>query len=337
MTADNLLEIGAIDAMVSAPRRRAILDMMEVIHGIENIPERLRGACVTIGNFDGVHLGHRFIFQRLAAGAHREGRPAVAISFDPHPKMVLHPERRPFYLITTQEEKQRLIAETGIDALILIPFTLDYSRTTAGEFVHGVLWDKLRMKRILIGHDYTFGRGKEGNEAFLTEAGRRLGFEVEAMNAFCLGETVISSTKIRESLLAGDVRFSASLLGRPYNLGGRVIPGNGRGVRLGFPTANLAPDKELVPARGVYAVRVLWKGKDLDGVMNIGFNPTFAGQRRSIEVHILDFQDDIYGESLEILFIERIRDEVRFEGPETLIAQIGRDIARAREILRKEG
>ena len=310
--------------------------MMEVIRGSQEIPESFRGAFVTIGNFDGVHLGHRFIFRMLIEEAHREGRPAVAISFDPHPKMVLHPERRPFYLITSPEEKIRLLAGLGIDAFILIPFSVEYARTTAEEFVRGILWERLRIRRILIGHDYTFGRGKEGNEAFLTDAGRRLGFDVEVMDAFCVGDTVISSTKIREALLAGEVRFAASLLGRPYNLAGRVISGNQRGVRLGFPTANIAPDKELVPARGVYAVRVLREGKRHDGVVNIGFNPTFADKKRSVEVHIFDFHEDIYGESIEILFIERIRDEVRFESPEKLIAQIDRDIARARKILKSE-
>ena len=310
--------------------------MMEVIRETTEIPEKLKGAFVTIGNFDGVHLGHRFIFQRLVEGAHREGCPAVAISFDPHPKMVLHPERRPFYLITTIEEKIRLLAGLGVDAFILIPFSVEYARITAAAFVQEILWEKLRIRRIMIGHDYTFGRGREGNETFLTETGRRLGFEVEAMNAFCVGDTVISSTKIREALLAGEVRFAATLLGRSYNLGGRVIPGHRRGERLGFPTANIAPDKELVPARGVYAVRVLERGNRHDGILSIGFNPTFAGRERTVEAHIFDFRGDLYGETLELLFVERIRDEVRFESPGKLIAQIGRDIDRAREILRAE-
>ena len=309
---------------------------MDVIRGSENIPDRLKGAFVTIGNFDGVHLGHQFIFRMLVEEARREGRPAVVISFEPHPQRVLHPERRPFYLIASPEEKIRLLAGLGIDAFILIPFSLEYARTTAEEFVREVLRERLRIRRILIGHDYTFGRGKEGNEAFLTEAGRRLGFEVEGINAFCVGDIVISSTKIREALLAGEVRFAATLLGRPYNLSGRVIYGNQRGVRLGFPTANIAPDKELVPARGVYAVRVIREGKRHEAILNIGFNPTFADGKRSIEVHIFDFHEDIYGESIEILFSERIRDEVRFESPEKLIAQIDRDIARAREILKSE-
>jgi riboflavin kinase/FMN adenylyltransferase len=306
---------------------------MEVIHGSEKIPARMRRSVVTIGNFDGVHLGHRFIFRRLVEEARREGSPAVVISFEPHPKMVLHPERRPFYLITSPEEKIRLLAELEIDALILIPFSLDYARTTAETFVREILWERLQIRKILIGHDYTFGRGKEGNEAFLAEAGRRLGFAVEVMNAFCIGDTVISSTIIRDALLAGEVGFAATLLGRPYNLSGRVISGNRRGDSLGFPTANLLPDKELVPARGVYAVRCLLEEKRHDGVLNIGVNPTFADGKRSIEVHIFHFHRNIYGGILDVHFIERIRDEVRFTSPELLIAQIGRDIARAREIL----
>jgi len=306
---------------------------MEVIHNIQEITASLRGAFVTIGNFDGVHLGHRFIFRRLVEEARRQGRPAVAISFDPHPKRVLHPERRPFYLITTLAEKTALLAETGLDAFVVIPFDLEYARTTAEEFVREVLWEKLRIGRIIIGHDYTFGRDRQGNEAFLTAAGCRLGFAVEVIAAHCAGDTVISSTRIREALLAGDVGFAAALLGRPYNLAGPVIPGHRRGVNLGFPTANIEPEKELVPARGVYAVRVIRGGKSLDGIVNIGFNPTFAGQRQTVEVHIFDFQQEIYGEFLEILFVERIRDEVRFESPAKLIEQIGQDIARAREIL----
>jgi riboflavin kinase/FMN adenylyltransferase len=306
---------------------------MEVIRGIGNIPAGRRCAVVTIGNFDGIHLGHQLIFRRLAEEAGREGCPAVVITFEPHPKMVLHPERRPFYLLTSPEEKIRLLADLGMDTLILIPFSLDYARTTAEEFVRGVLWEKLHIKKIIIGHDYTFGRGKEGNEAFLTALGGKLGFAVEVMNAVKVGETTVSSTRIREAILAGEVGLAATLLGRPYNLGGRVVTGHHRGVELGFPTANIKPDKELVPPRGVYAVQVLFEGKRLPGVLNIGFNPTFADQELSIEVHIFDFNENIYGKTLDVLFIERLRDEVRFASPAELIAQIDRDIVQARKIL----
>ena len=223
-----------------------------------------------------------------------------------------------------------------MDTFILIPFSLEYARTTAEEFVRGVLGERLHIRKIIIGHDYTFGRGKEGNEAFLSTFGQQLGFEVEVMNAVRVRETTVSSTRIREALLAGEVRLAASLLGRPYNLGGRVVPGQRRGVRLGFPTANISPDKELVPARGVYAVQVLLEGIRRQGALSIGINPTFSDERRSIEVYILNFNEDIYGKTLDMLFIERLRDEIRFASPEELVAQIEKDIARVREILRAE-
>jgi riboflavin kinase/FMN adenylyltransferase len=309
---------------------------MDVIRDSEKIPDKLKEAFATIGNFDGVHLGHKFIFQKLVDEARREGRSAIVISFDPHPKQLLHPELRPFYLITSLEEKIALMAGLGIDAFILIPFTAEYAETTAETFVRETLSERLAIRKIFIGHDYTFGRGREGNEAFLIEAGSRLGFGVEVMNAFSVGDTVVSSTKIREALLAGEVRLAATLLGRPYNLSGPVIHGNKRGVNLGFPTANIAPDKELVPARGVYAVRLLRAGKRHDAILNIGFNPTFDDQKRSIEVHLFDFHEDLYGESIDIRFVERIRDEVRFDSPEKLIAQVGRDIEQAKEILKAE-
>jgi riboflavin kinase/FMN adenylyltransferase len=310
---------------------------MDVIRDSDNIPADLRGAVVTIGNFDGVHLGHQHIFHRLVKEARRERRPAVVISFDPHPKRVLHPERRPFYLITSLAEKIRLIQNSGIDALILIPFTLEYARTSAEAFVRDILWNRLQIRKILIGHDYTFGRGRQGNAAFLTDFGRQLGFEVEVMGAFQLDGSTISSTRIREALLAGEVRLAASLLGRPYNLAGEVVPGRGRGVELGFPTANIRPDREPLPPRGVYAVQTLLEGKRRPGVLNIGFNPTFADTGRSIEVHIFDFNENIYGRTLDVLFVERLRDEIRFGSAAELIAQIDGDIARAREILKREG
>jgi riboflavin kinase/FMN adenylyltransferase len=309
---------------------------MNVIRQREQIPASLQNAFVTIGNFDGVHLGHQYLIRHLVEQASTELCPAVVISFDPHPKMVLHPERRPFYLLTSVQEKMRLLEACGIDTAILLPFSLDYARTTAEAFIRDILSERLRIRKIVIGHDYTFGRGKEGNEAFLTAFGKRLGFEVEVMSAFQVGDVVISSTRIRNALLAGDVRFAASLLGRPYNLAGVVIRGNRRGVSLGFPTANIEPDKEVLPPRGIYAVRVVIGGNRYQGALNIGFNPTFADQKLSIEVHILDFHEDIYGKRVDILFVERIRDEIRFPGPEQLIAQIDRDIVRVREILAVE-
>jgi riboflavin kinase/FMN adenylyltransferase len=306
---------------------------MHIIHRLEEIPSELKGVFATIGNFDGVHLGHRYIFAKMIEEARQAGCKTVVISFDPHPKMVLHPDKRPFYLISTPEEKISLLSEIGVDVYIIIPFSLEYAQTTAEKFVRDVLWNRLRIRKIIIGHDYTFGRSKQGNEAFISAEGKKLGFEVEAMNPFLIGNEIVSSTKIRQSILRGDVHFAATLLGRPYNISGRVVSGDKRGQELGFPTANVQANKELLPLTGVYAVRCLLGGRSLDGVLNIGFNPTFAGGKLTIEVHLLDFDKDIYGETVDIQFIERMRDEIRFAGPEELIAQINKDVSRARELL----
>ncbi len=310
---------------------------MKVFRDRNQITDEFKGAVATIGNFDGVHLGHRHIFAKIVAEAARKGCKAVVITFEPHPKMILHPEIRPFYLITSLEEKIERIAETGVDALILIPFTREFSKTTAKDFICSILWEKLRIRKLFIGHDYTFGKGKEGNEAYLAAFGERLGFEVEVIGAFRTGDEIISSTLTRNTILKGDVRKAATFLGRPYSLSGLVIEGHRRGRNLGFPTANVKPDKDLLPARGIYAVRVKWAGKLFGGVLNIGFNPTFSDAALSVEVYLFDFNDDIYGERLEILFIDRIRDEVKFDGPEKLVEQIRRDVETAGIILGGNG
>jgi riboflavin kinase/FMN adenylyltransferase len=307
---------------------------MKIIKGIDEIPSEFRDAFVTIGNFDGIHLGHRLIFEQVIAAAKKEKGKALVITFDPHPKMLLHPERRPFYLITSLEEKIRLLDEIGIDAVILIPFSLEFAKTTAEAFIHDILWDKLHIRKIFIGHDYTFGRGKEGNEAYLVLHGSKLGFNVDVVNAFTIKGGIVSSTRIRNAILDGDVKTAAGLLGRPYNLSGPVVEGHRRGAGLGFPTANIDPEKVLVPARGVYAVIVEVDGQRYQGVLNIGYNPTFADEKQSIEVHLLEFTGNIYGMTLEVLFIERIRNEVKFDGPDKLVAQILQDIDRARFILK---
>jgi riboflavin kinase/FMN adenylyltransferase len=306
---------------------------MNVFNSIDAIPADFQGAVVTIGNFDGVHRGHQHIFHKVIREARREKSRAVVITFEPHPKMVLHPERKPFYLITSIDEKIARIAETGIDGLLLIPFSMEFSHTTAREFVHTILWDRLRIKKIFIGHDYTFGRGREGNETFLAAAGEELGFAVEVIGAFRIGDAVISSTLTRNLILAGRVKEAALYLGRPYNLGGEVIAGHRRGRGLGFPTANLRPDKALIPAPGIYAVRLLLGDRPLEGVMNVGFNPTFSDNALSVEVYIFDFDEDIYGKRLEALFIDRIREEMKFDGPAQLVEQIRRDVQTAGEIL----
>jgi len=306
---------------------------MQINYGYEHIGQELQNAFVTIGNFDGIHLGHRQLLTNLVREAHCDGRKAVVITFEPHPKMLIHPERRPFYLITSLEEKLNLLAECGLDAVIVVGFNLKYAQTSAHDFFTDFLCEKLRISRIVIGHDYTFGRGKEGNEALLIFYGKKLGFEVEVINAFATAGTIISSTRIRQAILEGDMETAQALLGRPYNVAGVVVAGQRRGAALGFPTANIAPEKEMIPPDGVYAVKARLAENSIGGVMNIGTNPTFADSRRSLEVHLFDFNKDIYGQRLDVSFLKRLRGEITFPNVEQLVSQIRRDVSVAKKIL----
>jgi riboflavin kinase/FMN adenylyltransferase len=308
---------------------------MKVIKDIEDRKSfsEFSGAFVTIGNFDGVHLGHRHIIKTLIKEARENNRKAAVITFDPHPQMVLQPEKRPFYLITSIEEKLRLLEELGVDAVILIPFSLEFAEITADDFVCRILADRLQIRKIFIGYDYAFGKGKVGNAAFLVDFGKMFGFDIDIINAVSADEKIVSSTGIRNTILDGDVEAVIAPLGRPYNISGTVIGGNRRGGALGFHTANIKPDKELIPPHGVYAVIVCLEEIRHRGVLNIGVNPTFAEERFSMEVHLLDFSEDIYGKTLDLLFIDRIRDEVKFAGPEKLVEQVKRDIEKAKAIL----
>jgi riboflavin kinase/FMN adenylyltransferase len=308
---------------------------MKIIKGVNEITRDLRDSIVTIGNFDGVHLAHQEIFKRVVIEADNENRKSIVITFDPHPKKVLHPERRPFLLITSLDEKLKLIADMGIDAVVLLKFSLELAKMTAAEFVKNILWDRLHIKKIFIGHDYSFGRGKEGNEEYLKSSGNRLGFEVEVINAIKADGIPVSSTRTRNAILDGNVKLAAKLLGRPYNLGGTVIKGYQRGADIGFPTANIETDKVLIPDRGVYAVIAEIEGIGHPSVVNIGFNPTFGNDKISVETHVLDFKGNITGKSLNLLFIDRIRDERKFESVERLAGQIKKDIGQAKEILRR--
>jgi riboflavin kinase / FMN adenylyltransferase len=307
---------------------------MKVINGLDNIPNEFRDAFVTIGNFDGVHMGHVPIFEKLIDEAHRENRKAVVITFDPHPKQVLHPDIKPFYLVTSLEEKIKLLEDLGIDGVILIPFNHEFSKITAEAFVNNILWDKLHIRKIFVGHDYTFGKNKVGNEVFLATKGKKLGFDVETTNAVKLGDETISSTRLRYAILNGNVKLAARLLGRHYNVGGVVVPGKSRGKALGIPTANIKPDKELIPSEGVYAVIVLLEEGRYQGVLNIGFNPTFSNNELSVEVYLFDFSGDLYGKRINVMFIDRLRGEIKFDTPDELVKQIKKDSDQARELLK---
>jgi riboflavin kinase/FMN adenylyltransferase len=307
--------------------------MMIVFKGIENITENFRGSFVTIGNFDGVHLSHQFICRKLASEAKEAGAKSLVITFDPHPKMILHPAIRPFYLITTLEEKLKLLEDCGIDGTLVIPFSLDYSRVTAEEFVQGFLGQRLAIKKIIVGHDYTFGQGKKGNSDYLISSGNKMGFAVEVVDAVKVGEDIISSTLIRNLIIKGDFKKVTNLLGRWYNVAGIVVSGRGRGVGLGFPTANIDPEKELLPPAGIYAAFVDMEGKRYMAALNIGEKPTFADYTFTFEVHLLDFSGDLRGKRLNTEFVERLREIIKFDSPEMLKKQIAADVEKARSIL----
>ena len=306
---------------------------MEIFADTTTLPHRYKESFITIGNFDGVHRGHQYLFAELLGKAKENKAPALIVTFDPHPKMVLHPEIRPFYLLTTREEKLALLAHTGLDVVVVIPFDLVYAQKTADAFVEEILWKHLQVRKIFIGQDYRFGKNKEGDSKLLHRWGERLGFEVTVIPPFFLNGDVVSSTRIRKAILRGEVDLARLLLGRPYNVFGRVIAGKGRGHSLGFPTANVEPFKDLLPARGVYAVFANVEEKVLRGVMNIGTNPTFDNCQLSLEVHLLNFSGNLYGKRIDIHFVERIREERLYPNERELSSQIREDIKKAEEIL----
>jgi len=308
---------------------------MDVIRGLDRIPSHVECSVVTIGNFDGIHLAHKDLLGKVVAEARKRQCSGVVLTFEPHPQKVLQPDRKPFYLLTTLEEKLKLIEGLGIDAVILIEFTPDFAKTTAEAFVQGILWDKLHLAKLIIGHDTAFGNRKGGNEDFLRGMGKALGFDVEAIDAVQVDGIVVSSTSVRHTLLEGDVRRAMKLLGRPYNMSGTVVKGYRRGSEIGIPTANIASEKELVPALGVYAVIAELDGGRHPGVLNIGYSPTFGDNQLTVEVHLLDFpREELYGKAINVLFIDRIRDEMKFESPKELVKQIERDIEKDKELLK---
>ncbi len=284
----------------------------------------------TIGNFDGVHLGHRTILARVSQRAKELGAQAVALTFEPHPIKVLRPD---VFLprLTTPDQKFQLLAEAGMEAVVVLPFTREFARLSAREFVTQYFVERLKVREVVVGHDYSFGYQRQGNIELLQEMGQTHGFTVQVVWAVEVNGAVVSSSLIRAILRLGKVQEAEALLGRPYGVKGMVVAGKGRGAALlGIPTANLNPENELLPASGIYVVRVRRNGETLPGVANIGTCPTFDNQEQSLEVHLLDFNGRLYGETLTVEFLERLREERRFSSIEALAAQIRADIAQAR-------
>ncbi|KAF0221895.1 MAG: riboflavin kinase / FMN [Geobacteraceae bacterium] len=305
---------------------------MVIFRSLEEIREKLPNAVVTIGNFDGVHLGHREIFRRVRRAAAALGGVSAVITFVPHPLKVL-PAGKKLRLINTCTEKETLIEASGIDYLVEIPFSGEFAAISAEEFVRKILVERIGTKKLIIGYDYAFGRNREGNAALLRRLGAECGFDVEVLEPIGTGETVFSSTTIRSMIANGDVKGVVPLLGRHYSISGRVVHGHHRGQGLGFPTANLETEKDLLPKNGVYAVKVKVGEATYDGACNIGDNPTFGDEAIAIEVFIFDFSGDLYGREIRIYFVDRIRDEKRFADADALQKAISSDVARCREIL----
>ncbi len=306
---------------------------MELFTRLTDIKKPFAHACVTIGNFDGVHLGHQLLFSEVVRLAHRHHGTSVAVTFDPHPLKVLRPGG--IRLISTTQQKIELIEAAGIDVLVVIPFDLDFAATTAEQFVDDILVGTIGVRELVVGYDYAFGRGRRGNIDFLKERGREYGFPVTVIDARYEGGLLVSSTKIRELVAEGRMRDVRRLLGRYYQIRGEVQRGRQRGGRVvGFPTANLKiSEEDLCPKRGVYVTQVIYDGKCYGGVSNIGYNPTFGGDRLVAETHIFDFDDDIYGRPIKINLLRHLRGEKKFSGPDELAAQIRRDIEVAHKVL----
>jgi len=288
-------------------------------------------SAVTIGVFDGVHLGHQAVMGEMVAEAKRSNLVPVALTFDPHPLEFINPEKAPKILTTTEQRAERL-AECGVEIMGVLPF-LEIRDLTPAAFAGEILSSRCRARTVTIGEDFRFGIGRSGTPTELATQGERLGFGVEVVKMVSHG-AVISSTAIRRLVLTGRVEEATELLGRPHEIRGRVIHGDGRGKTIGYPTANLhIPERIAIPADGVYAVVCVIGGTEHPALVNIGVRPTFGFDTRTTEVHVLDLDKELYGEELGVRFIQRLRDEIRFDSIEELIAQLDADVEAGRRIL----
>lgn len=308
---------------------------MELFSNIQHFKSR-KPLVVTIGTFDGVHTGHRKIIGKLKDAAQKiEGESAI-LTFNPHPRTVLFPDSNQVCL-NTNEEKAELLRQTGIDNLIVHPFTREFSLLSSDQFIRDYLVKQLNTKYLVVGFDHHFGKDRQGNFASLKETGDELGFQVEEISVEESDNHKISSTRIRQALLDGNVKVANDLLGYEYMISGTVVKGKQLGRTIGYPTANIFHENgKLIPKNGVYAVSVVHSGQTYNGMMNIGTRPTVNGTDRSVEVNIFDFSKDIYGEKIRVHMVDRLRDEKKFDGIENLKLQIAEDAIRSAEILNKQ-
>lgn len=304
---------------------------MELVRGLHNLRPAAQGCVATIGNFDGVHLGHQAVLGQVAEKAQELCASSAVITFEPQPQEYFAPESAPPRL-TRFREKVLALRRFAVDRLVCLQFNRGFAALSAEVFIRRVLVEGLRVRYLVVGDDFRFGHGREGDFALLAAAGAEHGFEVANMHTFRVDGERVSSTRVRSALAAGDLAAAERLLGRPYRMSGRVAHGDARGRSIGFPTANLHLHRKAVPVQGVFAVEVLGlEGEPWPAVANVGNRPTVDGVRTLLEVHLLDFSGDLYGRQLHVNFLRKLRSERRFESFDALREQIGRDAAAARE------
>ena len=301
------------------------------------LPKDDRKAVVTIGTFDGVHRGHWEVLSEIRRRAEAVGGRSVLVTFHPHPLTIVRPESAP-PMLTTPVEKKEILAESGLDYAVFLTFTPTLAAYSPSRFVEEILVDRVNVGELVVGYDHHFGKGREGNVDMLKVLGRELGFEVDVVGPVASQGEAISSTKIRNALLEGDVETARRGLGRPYSLRGLVVRGDQRGRTLGFPTANLevrggGGGGKLIPSPGIYAVRGTVRSGTFDGALHLGPRPTFRGSPPTIELHLLGFEKDIYGEEVRVDFVKYLREVQPFETSQALVAQMKKDVGRAREAL----
>lgn len=304
---------------------------MSVIFGLENVPRESKGRAVAIGVFDGVHWGHKGIFQRLLAEASELGVEPLALTFEKHPAELLAPNRAPLY-INTLPQRIEMMQAAGVKSIVVADFSPELAGLSREDFIASVLKERLQAQRVVVGANFRFGKNREGDIRYLGETAPTFGMRVVVVPAVIVNGGPVSSTRIRALIEKGDVESASKLLGRRFALRGEVVIGRQVGRTIGFPTANIQTEpRQLVPARGVYAVEVTFDRTMYHGVCNIGTRPTFDGHSLTVEVHIDGFEGNIYGERIDVVFCRRLRDEMAFDSPESLAAQIRRDVERARD------
>ncbi len=286
---------------------------------------------LALGNFDGVHLGHQAIFHQVRSRAQAVQGTAMVFTFEPHPLRVLRPEHAP-PLLTTFEQKMQLIATEGIEVGLRIPFTDLFAQQQPSEFIQDILCDQIGVRELVVGYDFRFGHQRSGTVDLLEAAAATHGYQVTVVSAISVAGLTVSSSNIRQLVQRGEVADASRLLGRFYAIEGTVVEGFRRGATIGFPTANVQSVNEIIPQTGVYAVRVTWREQPYDGVANVGYNPTFGNDALSVEAHLFDFQADLYGETIRVAFVEKIRDERKFASVDELVSQISQDAKQARAI-----